>query len=81
MPINMKTVHQYFELKENTMKNTIEMDNKINPMKRYTLFAGLDINIDKNDKLAKVIKRGHKFPAYAHEEKLQCNASKLKRIR
>jgi hypothetical protein len=81
MPINMKIVHQYFELKEKTRKNTIEIDNKINPMKRYILFAGLDINIDKNDRPAKVIKRGHKLPAYSQEEKLQHNASKLNRIR
>ena len=81
MPINMKIVHQYLELKEKTRKKTIEMDNKTNPMKRYTLLTGWDINIDKNDKPANAIKRGHRLPAYAHEEKLQYNASKLNCIR
>jgi hypothetical protein len=81
IPINIKIVHQYFELKENTRKNTMETDNRINPIKRYTLFVGLKIKINKKEKPAKLMKRGHKLPAYNQEEKLQYNASKLNNIR
>jgi hypothetical protein len=79
--MNMKIVHQYFALKENTRKNTIESDNKTNPVKRYILFVGLNMKINKNDNPAKLMKRGHKLITYTQEEKLQHNASKLNRIR
>ncbi|MBN2406151.1 MAG: hypothetical protein JXJ19_00480 [Elusimicrobia bacterium] len=79
--MNMKIVHQYFELKENTRKNTIEIDKRTNAMKRYIFLIGLVMNIARNDRPAKVIKRGHKLPAYSHDEKLQYNARQLKRKR
>ncbi|MFC2091682.1 hypothetical protein ACFLTD_02810 [Elusimicrobiota bacterium] len=81
IPMNIKIVHQYFELNENTRKNTIESDTRTSPLKRYILFSGLKMKINKNENPAKVIKRGHKLLACSHEEKVQDNASKLKRIR